>query len=331
MQPRRHATFETLSISALDLFASSLGAFMLLALMLFPFWLKQPELRAEAATAEARVVSAEQAKTDAAAALAAASEAQRSGDDKLARAQEWLAAAETRAADAERKAAGASAQAARQAEASTAAAAAAAKPAPAQRRPGIRIDDLDLVVVMDTTGSMRNEVADAQANLLGIIQVLQRLSPGVRIGFVAYKDRGDAYVTRVFPLEPASGGSGVLDFVRALTVGGGGDDPEAVDEALAAAIGQPWRRDAQGRILIVGDARAHPASVARALDLARQFRASGSAAAPRSVAAIFTGNAPADRTFFQQLAQTGGGDFSDYQGAMIENVLLSVLDDARST
>jgi hypothetical protein len=69
--------------------------------------------------------------------------------------------------------------------------------------------------------------------------------------------------------------------------------------------------------------------VARALELARQFRASGSAAAPRSVAAIFTGGTPADRTFFQQLAQAGGGDFSDYQGAMVENVLLSVLDNAR--
>lgn len=332
MRPRRHATFETLSISALDLFASSLGAFMLLALMLFPFWLRQPELRTQTAEAQARAVRAEQAKEAAATALSEATETQQSGEEKLARARNRLSAAEAAAAAALRRAA--SADARRQAEAGAAAAATTAKPAPSQRRPGIRIDDLDLVVVMDTTGSMRDELADAQANLLGIIRVLQRLSPALRVGFVAYRDAGDAYVTRAFPLGPVGSGSdaGVSGFVRGLAAGGGGDDPEAVDEALAIAVGQSWRRDAQGRILVVGDARAHPESVARALDLARQFRASGSAAAPRSVATIFTGNTPADRTFFQQLAQAGGGDFSNYQGAMIENVLLSVLDNAgRST
>jgi len=329
VQPRRHATFETLSISALDLFASSLGAFMLLALMLFPFWLRQPELRTEAAEAEARAVRAEQARQAAATALSEAAETQRSAEQKLARARDRLSAAEAAAAAALRQAASVDAER-RQADASAAAAAAAtAKPA-SQRRPGIRIDDLDLVVVMDTTGSMRDELADAQANLLGIIRVLQRLSPALRVGFVAYRDAGDAYVTRAFPLGLVGGGSdaGVLGFVRGLAAGGGGDDPEAVDEALAIAVGQSWRRDAHGRILIVGDARAHPTSVARALDLARQFRASGSAAAPRSVATIFTGNTPADRSFFQQLAQAGGGDFSDYQGAILESVLLSVLDNA---
>lgn len=333
MRARRHATFETLSISALDLFASSLGAFMLLAVMLFPFWLKQPGLQAETAAAEAQLAEIERSRADAVAEITTATEEQQVADQLLARARERLAAAEASAAEAQQKAAAVSAQAAQraaEAEAAARTAAATPKPVAAKRRPGIAIDDLDLVVVMDTTGSMRHELADVQANLLGIIEVLKRLSPSLRVGFVAYKDRADAYVTRVFPLAPAGGRGGepVLAFVRALAVGGGGDDPEAIDEALAAAIAQDWRRDAQGRILVVGDARAHPHAVARALDLAREFRASGSAAAPRLVAAVLTGGSPADRTFFQQLAQAGGGDFSEYQGAMIESVLLSVLETA---
>lgn len=334
MRVRRHATFETLSISALDLFASSLGAFMLLALMQFPFWLKQPGLQAATAAAEARLADAERMKTESTAAIAAASDEQRAADQALSQARERLAAAEVAAATAQQQAAAASAESARraaEAEAAARAAAAVPKPVAAKRKSGIAIDDLDLVIVMDTTGSMRDELADAQANLLGIIEVLQRLSPTLRVGFVAYKDRGDDYVTRVFPLAPASGGSApVLSFVRGLTVGGGGDDPEAVDEALAVAISQPWRNNVQGRILVIGDAAAHPALVARAFDLARQFRASGSAAAPRSVSTVFAGRGPSgDRAFFQQLAQAGGGDFSEYQGAMIESVLLSVLDGAR--
>ncbi len=51
---------------------------------------------------------------------------------------------------------------------------------------------------MDTTGSMRRELADLQANLLGIIRVLSRLAELLRIGFVAYKDRGEPYLTRFF-------------------------------------------------------------------------------------------------------------------------------------
>ncbi len=334
MRVRRHATFETLSISALDLFASSLGAFMLLALMLFPFWLKQPGLQAETAAAEARLADAERMKAESTAAVAAVSEEQRAADRALSEARERLAAAEVAAAAAQQQAVAASAESARraaEADAAARAAAAAPKPVAARRKSGIAIDDLDLVIVMDTTGSMRDELADAQANLLGIIEVLQRLSPTLRVGFVAYRDRGDDYVTRVFPLAPVSGGGApVLGFVRGLTVGGGGDDPEAVDEALAVAISQPWRGNAQGRILVIGDAAAHPAFVARAFELARQFRAGGSAAAPRSISSVFTGRGPSgDRGFFQQLAQAGGGDFSEYQGAMMESVLLSVLDGAR--
>jgi hypothetical protein len=332
---RRHATFETLSISALDLFASSLGAFMLLALMLFPFWLKQPGLQAATAAAEARLADAERMKADATAAIAALSEEQLAADRALSQARERLAAAEVADAAAQQQAVAASAEKARRtagADAAARAAAAAPKPVAAKRKPGIAIDDLDLVIVMDTTGSMRNELADAQANLVGVIEVLQRLSPSLRVGFVAYKDRGDDYVTRVFPLAPVGGGGSapVLSFVRALTVGGGGDDPDAVDAALAVAISQPWRSNAQGRILVIGDAAVHPTSVARTFDLARQFRASGSQAAPRSVATVFAGGGrPGDRDFFQQLAQAGGGDFSEYQGAMLESVLLSVLESAK--
>ena len=46
------------------------------------------------------------------------------------------------------------------------------------------IVDLDLVFVMDTTGSMRSELADIQVSLLGIIRVLHRLAPSLSVGFV---------------------------------------------------------------------------------------------------------------------------------------------------
>lgn len=335
MQSRRRSVFDTLSISALDLFASSLGAFMLLALLLFPYWLKQPGLQAETAGAEARLSSAQAATSEAQRAISEARERQAAAAQAVERARQRLAGAEAQAAAAERaaaQAAAANAEAARAQAAADAAAQAQAsappKPVAPRRRTGISIDDLDLVLVMDTTGSMRDEVEDVQASLLGIIRVLDRLSPSLRVGFVAYKDRGEEYVTRTFDLAPVGGreAGGILGFVRGLRVGGGGDDPEAVDEALAAATAMAWRPGVQGRILVVGDAAAHPAGAGRAFELAQRFRVGGP---QRSVSAILTGGHPGDRAFFQRLAEAGGGDFSEYQGAIMESVLLSVLESAR--
>jgi hypothetical protein len=186
------------------------------------------------------------------------------------------------------------------------------------------------VFVMDTTGSMRNELADVQANLLGVIRVLARLAPSLRIGFVAFKDHGAAYVTRGFPLSPMTQDNvlKVIRFVGEMSAEGGGDDPEPVDEALAAATAMPWRDDAQGQIIVIGDAPARPAGRGHALALAERFRFSApERGLPRTVSTIYTGPPSGAQTFFEQVARAGGGEFSAYQGQIIENVLLSVLRD----
>jgi von Willebrand factor type A domain len=198
------------------------------------------------------------------------------------------------------------------------------------RQSAISINDLDLVFVMDTTGSMRDELADVQANLLGVIRVLARLAPSLRVGFVAFKDRGAAYVTRGFPLSPMTQDNvlKVIRFVGEMSAEGGGDDPEPVDEALAVATAMPWRDDAQGQIIVIGDAPARPSGRARALALAERFSFSApDRGLPRTVSTIYTGPPSADQMFFEQVARAGGGDFSAYQGQIIENVLLSVLRD----
>jgi hypothetical protein len=88
----------------------------------------------------------------------------------------------------------------------------------------------------------------------------------------------------------------------------------------------PWRNDAQGRILVIGDAPARPSGRQRALQLAEQFKNSSSdPALPRTVSAIFTGETSGARMFYEQIARAGAGDFSAYQGQIIEDVLMSVL------
>lgn len=318
MLARPRQPLDALSISALDLFASALGAFMLLAVSFFPYYLRAPALerdregaRAELAAAAEALKQAETASADAEAKKAGAAQALAQAETRLARAQAALAARpEPAPAEVE------------------APAALVERPSPTSRRGLLSITDLDLVFVMDTTGSMRDELEDLQANLVAIIQVLQRLAPTLRMGFVAYRDRGDAYVVRGSGLAPLPPGEDaeILSFVRELTADGGGDTPERLDEAVTAAVSMPWRANAQGRIIVIGDAPAHPADVERTISLAAQYRLSAPGPRfPRALAAIYTGDHPAVRTFFERLARAGGGDFSVHRGQMIESVLLAVL------
>ncbi len=323
MLVRPRQALDALSISALDLFASALGAFMLLAVSFFPYYLRAPALEEETEGARAELTAAAQALREAEAATADADQAKSESENAAAEARQRLKRAE--AALAAHLAVTAPVPTVVETPANVV-----EQPVPGPRRSLLAITDLDLVFVMDTTGSMRDELQDLQANLVGIIQVLQRLAPTLRIGFVAYRDRGDAYVVRGTQLAPLdSGDTEILSFVRRLSADGGGDEPERVDEALAAATSMPWRNDAQGRIIVIGDAPAHPADIERTLSMAARFRLSAPGGRyPRAVAAIYTGTEPGAtvaRRFFERLAEAGGGEFSVHKGQMIESVLLAVL------
>lgn len=304
--------FDFLSVSALDLFASALGVFVLTAFVMLPFYLNQPSVEAEIAGAKAeaadllaelrlfqkKLIATQATRQDAEAALLAA--------------RRQLAAVRS-----EPRPAAASPEP--------------PEPAPTKRPGGLAIPDLDLMIVIDTTGSMRHEIRELQSGLLGIIRVLQRLSPSLAIGVVAYRDRGQAYVTRNYPLSRVDEGTirGVLEFVADLRAEAGGDPPEAVDAALDEAVRAGWRDRVLGRIVVIGDAPAHAPDWQRSFDMIARFHASDREGPGRTIGAIYTGRDAGGRSFFERMAQVGGGDFREHKGELMESVLLSVLANAR--
>jgi hypothetical protein len=320
---RRRQALEVLSISALDIFASALGVFILISILMFPYYLKQPSLAIDKAGASAELSAAGHAIVEAEQAVADAHDRKLSAEEDLEDALDRMRQAELAAASAAHDLAQAEARA-------TSPAPRVERKSTGQQKVSLSITDLDLVFVMDTTGSMRDELRDLQANLVGVIRILHRLAASLRVGFVAYKDREDAYVTRVFPLSRMEGVlfQRIVDFVQGIEAKGGGDVPEPVDVALEAAVDMGWRSEAQGRIIVIGDATVHAANRTRTLELAERFkRSSPGGEWPRSVSTIYTGKGSVARAFFQSLAKAGGGDFSVHQGQMIESVLLSVLPD----
>ncbi len=319
MLVRPRQSMEVLSISALDIFASALGVFVLMAVMLFPYYLKQPSLEIEAEGAAAELAAAGLSVTEAEKLVSEMLERKKVAEESVSEARDRLRMAETTMAEARRE--------------PEPARAAAAAPRNVEKRAGdqqtpLSISDLDLVFVMDTTGSMREELQDLQANLVGVIRILSRLAASLRVGFVAYKDTDASYLTQEFPLSPMNGRNvdRIVDFVQGLNAKGGGDIPEPVNRALGRALEMSWRPGAQGRIIVIGDASVHAQSRQRTLQMAEAFAAtSTSSGAPRSVSSIFTGRHPRARTFFQNLAKAGDGDFMAHKGQMIESVLLSIL------
>ncbi len=103
--------------------------------------------------------------------------------------------------------------------------------------PAVEVTELDLVIVLDTTSSMKREFEAIQSAVLSSVRLLRRMVAGLNVGFVAYRDRADACTTRAFQLAPMTADKlqRLSLFVMGLRAAGGGDVPEAVDEALEVA------------------------------------------------------------------------------------------------
>src|SRR5690349_22649734 len=94
---------------------------------------------------------------------------------------------------------------------------------------------LEMVFVIDTTGSMNGLLDGAKQRIWGIVNgVMREQNTRVRIGLVAYRDRGDAYVTQVLPLTEDL--DKVYMTLMDYQAAGGGDAPEDVRTALADSL-----------------------------------------------------------------------------------------------
>ncbi|MBT4867575.1 MAG: VWA domain-containing protein [Planctomycetaceae bacterium] len=117
---------------------------------------------------------------------------------------------------------------------------------------------LDLALVIDTTGSMKDELDYLKVEIDDIAAAVKRRFPNVeqRFALILFRDEGDEYVTRTFDF------TGSLSEFRSKlskqSAAGGGDYPEAMHLALEQAGQLSWRKTDAARVLfLVGDAPPH--------------------------------------------------------------------------
>ncbi len=131
---------------------------------------------------------------------------------------------------------------------------AASAPVPAAR------PKVEVVFCLDTTGSMTGLIAGAKAKIWSICNQIAsgKPTPDLKVGLVAYRDRGDDYITRVFELS--SDLDDIHGQLKKFQAQGGGDTPESVNQALDDAVNKiRWSTDKKTLriIFLVGDAPPH--------------------------------------------------------------------------
>jgi hypothetical protein len=120
-------------------------------------------------------------------------------------------------------------------------------------------NNVDVMFVVDATGSMTDEIKYLKAELLDIITNVQSLNKNlvINLGSVFYRDKGDQYITRKSDLSSTI--SQTISFIDKQDAGGGGDYEEALEEALNEAVANcKWSSEARTRILfLILDAPPH--------------------------------------------------------------------------
>jgi Mg-chelatase subunit ChlD len=133
-------------------------------------------------------------------------------------------------------------------------------PAPPQPAAEPERPRIEVVFVLDTTGSMGGLIEGAKQKIWSIASEIARgqPTPVLEVGLVAYRDRGDDYVTKKFALTRDL--DAMFVNLQKLRADGGGDTPEHVGRALGEAVSQmAWNQDSKVMKLIylVGDAPPH--------------------------------------------------------------------------
>jgi hypothetical protein len=119
---------------------------------------------------------------------------------------------------------------------------------------------VEVVFALDTTGSMSGLIDGAKRKIWSIAQFIAsgQPRPDLRVGLVAYRDLGDAYVTRFYDLSDDL--DKVFERLSSFEAAGGGDTPEHVSKALYDAVYRAsWSTDQATlkQVYLVGDAPPH--------------------------------------------------------------------------
>ncbi|MHA1949663.1 MAG: vWA domain-containing protein [Candidatus Thorarchaeota archaeon] len=123
-----------------------------------------------------------------------------------------------------------------------------------------KLGQLDLVFVVDNTGSMGPYIQNVKTKILEIIRTIKKeeMVHRLRVGLVSYRDHPPeetTYVTQKYELSPDT--SKIESYVMQMDASGGGDGPEAVSTALQVMNKMEFLNESGKIAVLIGDAPPH--------------------------------------------------------------------------
>ena len=128
----------------------------------------------------------------------------------------------------------------------------------------------DILIAIDTTGSMGTAIANAKTDAKGIVDDIHQTIPAARFAIAQFKDYGDSPVwqrVQDFTTNAGTGGCGGTPIecaLNGLSAGGGGDNAEAYNTAFYQAYSDPslsWENGASRFMVVLGDSLPHDATM----------------------------------------------------------------------
>jgi hypothetical protein len=165
----------------------------------------------------------------------------------------------------------------------------------------------NIAFVVDATGSMGDEIQYLQEELQDVIANISAKNKGIdlRVGSVFYRDHTDSYVTR--PINFQSDPSALIQFIKNQSADGGGDFPEAVDDALIVALDElHWDKTARAKIIfLILDAPPHEKAKEKMKKLMMQAASMG----VRIVPVVCSGIDKSTEYLMRSIALTTNGSY----------------------
>jgi Mg-chelatase subunit ChlD len=122
------------------------------------------------------------------------------------------------------------------------------------------VERVEVVFVLDTTGSMGDLIDGAKRKIWSIANTIVEQNPDadVAMGLIGFRDRGDQYVVKTHQMTEDL--QSLYGRLVKFEADGGGDTPESVNEALSTAMKDiTWSKgdDVRRIVFLVGDAPPH--------------------------------------------------------------------------
>ena len=175
--------------------------------------------------------------------------------------------------------------------------------------PALEKPQIEVVFVLDTTGSMGGLIEGAKQKIWSIANAIATAepTPEIKIGLVGYRDRGDSYIT--VRTAMTSDLDAIFSDLMNYEANGGGDGPESVNQALNEAVtafGWSDKEDALKLIYLVGDAPPH-------MDYENDVRYHDSCATAAAAGIIINtiqcGNTGGTDVIWQEIARLSEGEY----------------------